>query len=154
MNFAAVKFGGQSRKFAAKDQSIARAGNPAAAVEYDTKQRPAAWPSTAVGKLGIVGDHGAAARDQGIRTMPQLVNRGSGFLRCDPSRFATPRGDLTVKRHRDFENAERPPLRFICNECFIQAARFLFEYSAFDLDSGLTQHRHPAAIDLRIWILD
>ena len=112
-------------------------GDPSAAVEDHPDERPAAGKSATVCQPGIIGEDGSASGDESVAPVAEAVNLSAGLFGCDPSGFSGSCCNLSVQCHGYLENPKRTLFGLIRNECFVEAAGFISEDSALDLEAGI-----------------
>src|SRR5215475_14423379 len=153
LNFAGIQFGRELLEGPAKDQGIRKPRNPVPPVEDHAQQGAPAGQAAAVGQLRIVGKDSSAAGNECVGAMAQPVNHRARLPGRDPSGFAVPRGNLTIERHRDLQNAERAALSLVNRECFVELPGFTFEDAGLHGYSRSPKHFQAFAVHFGIGVL-
>ena len=98
-------------------------------------------------QLGVVGERGADADDDGVDRRAPAVGELAASLAADPLRVAGARGDLAVERHRRLEQHPRAPGARVLAESLVEQAGAGGELAVghHDLDALVAQDAEAAA---------
>ncbi len=127
-------------------------------VEDDAKERAAAREGAAVGELGVVGEDGADAGEDGVGGVAEelhFVARGGagepeGLVGIAGGRR---RSEFSVDRKRGLEGDEGGSMLYVVGEGVVQVAGWLFEDAKGDCDVGGAKFLNALAADQGVGVL-
>ena len=101
---------------------------------------------------GIVGQHGATAREDGAGPGPPGMAVGARCLARDPLAFAIRQGDETIQRGGRLQAYPGPAPLHPRDEPLVQRPGLFFQQPAANIDAGGTQPPQPLPVDQRVGI--
>jgi hypothetical protein len=116
------------------------------------------WSSSrlagAIREQWIIGICGASANQNRIVFVTQLMNTRSRALSRNPTRVARARGDLSVKRHCQFQVNERPARSHEVKVLFVLSCGFSTQQSDFNINADRSQVLKTSSGNFGIGILN
>ena len=103
-------------------------------------------------QCGVVGQHGAAAREDGAGPRPPGMAVGARCLPRDPLAFAIRQGNETIQRGGRLQAYPRPAPLHPRDEPLIQRPGLFFQQPAANIDAGCPQPAQPLPVDQRVGV--
>ena len=123
-------------------------------VENDPDQRAGPGAVETAGQIGIVGQGGADANEDGVVFGTQAVGLAAGRLAGDPAAFARRGGDAAVEGGGKLERDQRAALLEASDEAGDQGGGLAGEEAGLDGQAGRAEAGKAASVDARVGIAD